>query len=130
MLAAWSLNLCAWSLMLVAPSSRSLELDACLQPGAAGRPRAPFGAGPSLSSIWGCGMSCCLWITVIELLVRGHHSASHTSPSSARAKVLLPASSSRMWMDPLARSLLYVFELPTLISRETLSLLPKLLSFL
>ena len=28
MLAAWSLNLCAWSLMLVAPSSRSLELEA------------------------------------------------------------------------------------------------------
>jgi len=76
MLAAWSLNLCAWSLMLVACYLKSLELDAwSLQPGAVAGPRAPFGAGPSLSSIWGCGMSRCFRVTVPKLLVFSHHRA-------------------------------------------------------
>ena len=55
---ACRLMLVAWGLTLVACGSRSLELDAwrlklhALLRASSG-PRAPFGAGPSLSSIWG-----------------------------------------------------------------------------
>ena len=64
-LEACCLELVAWS----------LKLDALLR--ASSGPRAPFGAGPSLSSIWGYDTLSCLRVTHVELLVCSLNAASH-----------------------------------------------------
>ena len=78
---ACRLMLVAWGLTLAACGSRSLgldawrlQLDALLQ--ALVWPRAPFGAGPSLSSIWDYDTLSCLRVTHVELLVCSLNAAS------------------------------------------------------
>ena len=78
---ACRLMLVAWGLTLVACGLRGLELDAwSLQLDALLHvlvwPRAPFGAGPSLSSIWDYDTLSCLRVTHVELLVCSLNAAS------------------------------------------------------
>ena len=78
---ALSLTLAAWDLLLAACGFLSLELEAGrLQLDALLHvlvwPRAPFGAGPSLSSIWGYDTLSCLRVTHVELLVCSLNAAS------------------------------------------------------
>ena len=132
---AWNLNLFAWGLMLAACGFLSLALETCLRLVACGlllqlglvllsEPGHLFPVFGAVVCHAAFGSRCQNFLSLVITALRT------TSPSNASAKVLLPASSSRMWMETLARSLLYVFELPTLISIVTQSLLPKLLSFL
>ena len=82
----------AWGLKLVACGFLSLELDAWrLQLDALLHvlvwPRAPFGAGPSLSSIWGYDTLRCLRVTHIELLVCRLNAASHDQTIDSKSEL-------------------------------------------